>query len=391
MPPVPQSPALPSPTVELDATRLAAFCDALAAGAGRRIERPDLWAAFAGAFPGRPQGPEQRHWFLAALTAAAERGVIVLPSVRGKRWDRSLMPFVPDSVDRVREPVIPAPSTWKTDPWTPALAWVADLATLDARDYAFLQRVQHGLVHGAFAEAAPFKYRSLELTGDEKRLGKLVTRQLFQAGRLTLALLNCLPEQLPIAWEAVDSRSAATPGRVLVFENHAVFTLALRTLRASRAPQYEIVAFGSGKAVGRSIGWLAHLGRPIASIDYVGDLDWEGLDAPRLADASARALGLPRVRPATHVHQAMLNAATAFGAPDGWPHDTESRSADPATCLAWLAPEIRSRVASIVRAGRRIPEEVLGPRQMRDALAAADAPAVAPDSALSRDADSILR
>ncbi|MGH7618657.1 MAG: hypothetical protein ACREPM_15665, partial [Gemmatimonadaceae bacterium] len=240
--------------------RLAVFCDALAKETGGRIERPALWAAFATAFPGRPQGLEQRHWFLEALTTAAERGVIILPSVRGKRWDRTLTPFVPNSVDRVPEIEAPAPSTWKTEPWAPALAWVADLTTLDARDYAFLQRVQYGLVHGQFVEAAPFKYRSLELTGDEKRLGKLVTRQLFQPGRLTLALLNCLPEQLPIAWEAVDGRNATTPARALVFENHAAFTLALRTLRATPAPRYEIVAFGSGKAVGRSIGWLAHLG-----------------------------------------------------------------------------------------------------------------------------------
>ncbi|MGH7616103.1 MAG: DUF2399 domain-containing protein, partial [Gemmatimonadaceae bacterium] len=222
--------------------------------------------------------------------------------------------------------------------------------------------------------------------------GKLVTRQLFQPGRLTLALLNCLPEQLPIAWEAVDGRDATTPARALVFENHAAFTLALRTLRASPAPRYEIVAFGSGKAVGRSIGWLAHLGRPIATIDYVGDLDWEGLDAPRLADASARRHGLPRVRPATHVHQAMLNAATAFGAPQGWPHDVAGGSADPAACLAWLDPEVRWRVETIVRAGRRIPEEVLGPRQMHDAFAAADTHAVVlPEQSASCGADMILR
>lgn len=75
---------------------------------------------------------------------------------------------------------------------------------------------------------------------------------------------------------------------------------------------------------------------------------------------------------------ARSESARQFGAPDGWPHDAEGGSADPAACLAWLAPGIRSRVASIVRAGRRIPEEVLGPRQMRDALSAPHAHETSP-------------
>lgn len=65
----------------------------------RRIDGPTLWSLFAQAFPGRPQGAEERRWFLAALQEIEARGVIRLPSKNGDRWDRAFAPAIPNSVD----------------------------------------------------------------------------------------------------------------------------------------------------------------------------------------------------------------------------------------------------------------------------------------------------
>ena len=49
----------------------------------------------------------------------------------------------------------------------------------------------HTLVEGWFEASEPLKYRSLQLTGDEKRLQKLCKCRLFGPGRLTLDMLGC--------------------------------------------------------------------------------------------------------------------------------------------------------------------------------------------------------
>ncbi|HEX9939243.1 MAG TPA: hypothetical protein VGB15_19020 [Longimicrobium sp.] len=352
----------PADAPALDARRLEAFAAALRAQPGRRVYREALWNAFSTAFP-NVRGPEQRAWFLAALEALAGDGVLRLPSRQGGRWDTALLPHVPVSVDLVYAPAPPRDDTWRREPWHPRLAWVPRLARLADDHLAFLRRVQQGLVEGWFGEPAPLRYRSLQLTGDEKRLDVLLRSALFGEGHLTADLLGVRSYPPPLAWESVGERPA-----VVVFENADAFGVARRALAALSDPPYGMVAYGCGAVFQQSVQHLATIGRPVARIDYVGDLDRPGLDIARLSGASAALAGLPAVTPAPGVHRAMLDAAAHFGHPLGWPYESARAIDADLARVEWLAPEVRSDALAILAAGRRIPEEVLGPREMREWL-----------------------
>ena len=77
-------------------------------------------------------------------------------------------------------------------------------------------------------------------------------------------------------------------------------------------------------------------------------------------------LGLPPVLPASELHRQMLSAAEAFSHPQGWP-GLDCVDVDLTTILNVLSTDVRGRVAAILGAGCRIPEEVLGPAELRSA------------------------
>lgn len=343
----------------LDVQRLETFAAALRAHPGRRISRESLWAAFSEAFPS-VRGPERRAWLLAALKALADAGVLRLPSRQGRRWDTALVPHVPTSVDLLYAPEPSRDDTWRREPWHPRLSWVPHLPRVAGDQLAFLRRVQQGLIEGWFREPAPVRYRSLQLTGDEKRLDALLRSTLFGAGRLDLQLLGATWYAPPLAWESVGNGAA-----VLVFENAGAFAVAHRVLNALPNPIYGIVAYGGGAVFQQSVQHLAQIGRLVARIDYVGDLDRPGLDIARMSSAGAALVGLPTVSPAPGVHRAMLDAAARFGSPIGWPHESARVSDADDVRAAWLPLSVRSDALDVLSGDRRIPEEVLGPIEMR--------------------------
>jgi hypothetical protein len=345
--------------IDLAPDRLDVFLQRLEAHPAARIEWDAIWGAFHDAFPGRPTGPEGRLWLLTALQHAQAHGIIAFPSNRGNRWDRAVRPHLPRSVDKVVEdqPVLDA--RWRRDPWHPMLAWVADLPSVSTGTLTFLRRVQAGLVRGEFATPAPLKYRSLALTGNEKRLGKLITTKLFGNGRLSLELLGCLPESLPLAWAPVGPSA-----RAIVFENAEPFTIAHRLLLGRADAPYGVVAYGGGNAVAKSIAWLTTIGRRVEAVHYVGDLDRPGLDFANAAARAAEAAGLPPLIAAPGVHAAMLRAAATFGFPSGWIYAEGDAPTGDSERLAFLPMDIRPDVAKVLEGGRRIPEEVLGPAEL---------------------------
>jgi hypothetical protein len=153
---------------QLDASRLQEFARRLAAHPRRRVDRKSLWLAFAQAFPARPQGVEERIWLSAALHVLSREGVITLPSTRGSRWDYDLGVPVPASVDVVVRKPESAEPEWRSFPWHPQLQWVADLRALREDQALFLHAVHMALTAGTLHRPAPLKYRSIQLTGDEK-------------------------------------------------------------------------------------------------------------------------------------------------------------------------------------------------------------------------------
>lgn len=347
--------------VQLNEEHIERFATRLKQSPRRRIDNDFLWRSFHAAFPNRPAAME-RIWFLAALELLERRGVIVLPSSRGGRWDRALTPHVPMSVDLPPAEVPHREETWRKYPWHADLRWVRELHTLTQEEQSFLLRVHAGLVAGSFREIAPIKYRSLQLTGHEKRLGALVLQRLFTPGRLTLEHLGTEPDHPPMA--IADITSAGRTGRLLIVENAGTFQTVRRVLKTATTAPYDAIAFGDGTRVLASIRDLIE--RPPVNIAYVGDIDSAGLFILKALDQAARESKLPPVVPATGIHVAMLEAAAAFGRLDGWPNDAKSmRTHTPEDLSDVLPPEARARVASLLRANRRIPEEVLGPAELR--------------------------
>ncbi len=352
---------------QLNARNLDRFAEILATSKGKTVRKSGLWAAFAEAFPGRPQGKEEAQWFLDALTTLAERGVIRLPPVTGKRWEEILGVRAPVSIDLHRNSPEKTEPAWRTFPWHHRLSWVADLKRLTDPQQAFLMKVHQGLVEGWFLEPAPFKYRSLQLTGDEKGIGYQIKTALFGPGRLNLDLLGCMRETLPLAWEAVSDRP-----RAIVFENADPFAIARRVLGEMEDPPYGIVVYGGGYAFSSSVAYLATLDRQISEIHYVGDMDKTGLEIALAARDTASAAGLPKLKPATALHREMIRSAEALGKPGGWPASNRRSLAPPLlqTMAAYLGEKLFSVVIELVESGNRIPEEVLGMREMREGMRA---------------------
>jgi hypothetical protein len=162
----------------LDPVRLDAFAALLAIAPRARVDGRFLWITFAAAFPGRPQGPEERRMLRAALDLLAARGAVHFPR-SSRAWDRSLGVDLPSWIALARAEVPARPQTWRGFAWHPRLSWVVDLARLSEAEEALLYRVHEGLVHRHFEIPAPVKYRSLQILGHEKALERMLDGRLF--------------------------------------------------------------------------------------------------------------------------------------------------------------------------------------------------------------------
>lgn len=349
--------------VDLAPERLAAFADLVNAFSQVRIDIRDVWHVFAKTFPGRTPGAEERELLAVVLAKLASTGFLKLPSTR--TWDRSLSPPLPRWIERMSAPVARASADWRAFAWHSKLAWVPDLARLTDEELAFLCRVQEHLVRGDVAELAPVKYRSLELTGDEKALDRLQAGRLFRSGRLSLELLRCRADPTPLAWTKVGEEPLA-----IAFENAGAYAAAVAVLRTMPRPPYGAVIFGDGNRFERSCLSLGDLhaafARPVAAVHYVGDLDAAGLRIAFAASAAAARAGLPRIVAAFRAHAAMFASAEAMNHPDGWPGGATDAAPN---SLSFLAEEHRDRAHRMFAAHRRIPEEALGPAEMRRTFA----------------------
>lgn len=344
----------------LDPDRVQAFGAKLAQHPSRRVNSASLWKAFAFAFPSRPQGPEEGEWLVEALQELEAKGVLKLPSLNGDRWDRATAVAIPKAVDLVAPAKEAQSKAWKTFPWHPRLSWVGDLRHLSFEQETFLHKVHDGLVHETFSKFAPMKYRSLQLTGDEKKLSVMAKSCLFQKGRLDLELLGCLKEIPPIAIDRVGGSQS-----LILFENQASFWVAREVLRSMPNPPYGLVGYGAGERLPAAVRYLSVLEPRIEKIDYVGDLDIPGLEIANQALVATQQLQLPSLKAAPGMHAAMLRAAKAFGHPNGWPVKNHGPLSN-RSLLAFLPLDIQGSAREILEGRKRIPEEVLGPDEMAE-------------------------
>lgn len=344
----------------LDDGRLHCFIDRLKSGNRLTSRLPEIWSSFAAVYTDIPEGPLRRTWLLTVLEELQQAGQLELPVSHGRQWDRTSDVALPKAVRLRREQDNGTAFDWKNHPWHPTLQWVLQRRHIGAGDVDFLLRVNQGLVEGWFTENEPFKYRSLQLTGDEKRLARLACSTLFGPGKLSLEMLGCEKEMLPLA----TVRISAEP-TMLLFENAASFMVAREVLLGTSVTWIGCLGYGGGYQVIKSVAYFSMIDPPLREIFYVGDLDREGI---QIASAVNRASEEVPVRPATLLHRAMFEAAASLGAPDGWTARQRTFESSCDTAFDFLDEEIRFRVIRLVKSGRRIPEEVISHSMMRQVL-----------------------
>ncbi len=326
-----------------------------AAVAGCRVRRVPLEAlrvAFAQHDPTGAASSDARARLRAAIEELAAQGRIVLPKQK-KSYEAHVVPALPTWVERSAAPRAARPET-PLRVWRPELAAAAGLAKAPA-EFDVLACADAFLRNsGSSRPRVPHRERSLEVFGNEKRLDALMRTRLFTSGALTLDLLRCFQAPLPLTAQYVG-RPGSSP-QLLIVENHATYASALAAAR-ERVTEGAVgfgVGYGAGNQLPKAIGGAAQLDPQPAAIWYFGDLDFEGLRIAADAEAAAVAQGLPPIRPAAPLYQALLNGGVRQGGKKALDETTAW------TATAWLDDGLRSAAAAVLFAGTRIAQESVG-------------------------------
>lgn len=324
----------------------------LAAFPRRGVTLAELWELFDRVDSVSATSPTRRAELAAILAELEADGVIEAPSSRS--LDRTQDPPLPrrvklagrTSAGRGSKEAGSATSV----AWRPELAWATSVATrLSAGQLEALRRINAWLRDAQPIAEVPLRERSYEIFGDEKLLDRLLGTSLFGPGRLSLGLLRARRTRPPL-----PARRLGSGPLLLVVENSDTFDT-LAGLLADQPGRVGWVAWGAGRAFEASVLSIAELPR-VTSIRYYGDLDATGLRIPAAASQLASSEGLPEVRPAAELYRILLTQGTPQRS------GAEGRlDQDRAGALAsWLSPELRSEVAALLAAGRRIPQEAVG-------------------------------
>lgn len=237
------------------------------------------------------------------------------------------------------------------------LGWAVGVP-LSAAQRAVVEAVSDWLrsVDGTDVAWADVAERSYEILRDEKALSSRPGgEKLWGKGRLSLELLRCRRTATPLTWEPV-SDVVADEGTVVCVENHATFRTLLRAARDFDIGGWAAVAWVQG----RNTAPLASLGDlpfQVVAMEYLGDLDVDGLEIARTACEVARAAGVP-AGPCAWLWELLVAQPSRRGG---------SVPADVDATVSWLPASVRTASRALLTAGRKIPQEAI----RYDVLAAA--------------------
>lgn len=309
----------------------------------RKLKLPALQSIFGELEPALGVSPSRRAALLELLEELEAAREVQLTKANP---DRFALPPLPRSVlvlgvePRSIKPSLP------TSVWRPELAWASGLR-LALSDVEFLRQVDRFLRDLDPAEPiVPIRERSLELTGDEKRLDRLVGSRLFAPGRLSLKLLRCEQVHPPFVYERVHSAASA-----LVIENHQTYHSMLKTPTA--IPDVGLLVYGAGNHLTGSVSYFADIEPRVEEIRYFGDIDLDGLEIPRRASYVTEKMGLPGVEPAADLYNLLLRVGRTAKS-DPVSHATATRAAK------WLPEDLREKVVEMLVSGRRMAQEAIG-------------------------------
>jgi hypothetical protein len=320
----------------------------------QRVDLRELWAVAHDADVSFAGAPDARERLLVAIREIEATGDIRLPAGRGTGWDTAVRPALPRWVMRPAPERI-ARTTQPPVVWHTLLGWAAagyEAGAWTPDEVRLLLAANRLAFAGGPARVVPLAERSLELLGNEKALDGITRGRLFEPGRLSLAALGAVRTPPPFTWVRVG------PGPVLlVVENAATFR-SLANLAPADSP-LGFVAYGGGNAFPATVEFirdlpsLAHHGGPITDVRYFGDLDAEGLEVARRADASARRAGLPDVLPAVGLYALLLRSGIAQA-------DEPVLAPRAATLVEWLPEALRAEAYLHLVEGRRLAQEAVG-------------------------------
>lgn len=326
------------------------------ADGGVKVAWRDLVAGY---FRGAPQeadlpGIHEAIW--ATAQQAAAEGIFAFPADRGPAWTGAGRQRRPTFI---KLPVAKAERFVDDHHWHQELTFAIGEKPGPRRDVLlqidrWLKLAREGAV------IAPPKERSIEITGDEKRLDPWINGHGFFQGKLPFAALKCEAAPLPIPTEIGPNPAGKA---LLVVENADTFHSFSKW--NARADVLAAVAYGAGgseRALAYHEGYLdlvlARYGA--SSILYFGDLDPNGLEIPAGADRRRRQMGLPTIEPATDLYLWLLENGRRTVTEDPRP-----LSVDAAIWIGALAP----RIADLFAARQRIAQEWLGSSALATSLA----------------------
>jgi hypothetical protein len=309
----------------------------------KRARLEELWRMFDEVDPDSRMSLGRRRRLCEVVQELAEGGVIRLPSTGS--YDRSERPGLPRFVTVVRAPAPATPEQGVV--WHSELAWAVDAALTAAQREALI-RVNEWLFRGLPRMTVPLRERSLEILGDEKALDALLAAKACQDGRLSLETLWARRVVPRLHTERVGDGSL-----LLAVENSDTFDSLVRALEAGPG-EVGVVGWGAGAGFEVSVLSIPRLAGQVSGIRYFGDLDQAGLRIPANADRLARASGLPPVRPAVGLYDALLRLGTRQPGQPPVAGDTA------AGLTEWLAPHQHAAVAELLGSGHRMAQEAVG-------------------------------
>jgi hypothetical protein len=315
----------------------------------RRVDLETVLRLFSEVDAAHAFAPDRRQRLRDALDEAQSAGALIAGKPDPADFER---PPLPRSLRIVGPPpAAPVRSPAAGDFWRPELAWAAALR-LTPEEQGFLRAVDAFLRDRDRDEpVVPVRERSLELLGDEKRLDGLIGGRLFAPGRLSVELLRCERVHPPFVW-----RPTGTAPVLLVVENHHTFHSLGQVLTEDDG--VGVLGYGAGNHFVASVTSAADLPGPIEAIRYFGDLDEAGLRIPAKASRSAAGAGLPPVRPAGALYEALLQFGRV-GAAEVVP---PARAIE---ATAWLPEPLRPDASVLLTCGRRMAQEGLGLKYLR--------------------------
>ncbi|TCP46236.1 hypothetical protein EV191_11433 [Tamaricihabitans halophyticus] len=319
---------------------------------GGKGTAPTLWSLFNEVAPEKLDAPDRAAILAVALTCLAEQGSLTWSRERDG-INRDLPLHV--TLVQVRQPK-PEP---KKEVWHPKLNWVdREWASLTERQRELIRCVNSWLRRNPDAEVEPLRERALQIFGEqldraelEKELDGPRDSGLFARG-LTLDVLCAEVVVPPLQHERIG------PGELLLVVENATTWSSLKAVLSRDPGRVGVLAWGAGEAFTASVRAIGQMSG-INEVRYFGDLDRSGLWTPAYASRVAGAEGIPEIRPATELIDALLRRGIRGKAKGQHKRTNEQATESIDALVQWLDPQHQGPVREILREARRLPQEWL--------------------------------